>query len=32
MTGQPRHFLDLKDFSHDQLRVILDLAHASRAG
>lgn len=28
MTGQPRHFLDLKDFSHDQLRIILDLAHA----
>lgn len=31
MTGQPRHFLDLKDFSHDELRVILDLAHALKA-
>lgn len=28
MTGQPRHFLDLKDFSGAQLRTILDLAHA----
>lgn len=27
MTGQPRHFLDLKDFSLDTLRTILDLAH-----
>ncbi|WP_127144335.1 ornithine carbamoyltransferase [Pelagibacterium montanilacus] len=28
MTGQPRHFLDLKDFSLPTLRTILDLAHA----
>lgn len=27
MTGQPRHFLDLKDFAPEQLRRILDLAH-----
>ena len=26
-----RHFLDLKDFSHSQLRGILDLAHALKA-
>src|SRR5690554_565282 len=31
MTGQPRHFLDLKDFSHEELRAILDLAHALKA-
>ncbi len=27
MTGHPRHFLDLKDFTHEQLRAILDFAH-----
>jgi len=26
-TGQPRHFLDLDDFSVETLRAILDLAH-----
>lgn len=26
-TGQPRHFLDLDDFSSETLRSILDLAH-----
>ncbi|WP_196259885.1 ornithine carbamoyltransferase [Pelagibacterium limicola] len=31
MTGQPRHFLDLKDFSHEELRKILDFAHALKA-
>ncbi|GGA62841.1 ornithine carbamoyltransferase [Pelagibacterium lentulum] len=31
MTGQARHFLDLKDFSHETLRTILDLAHDIKA-
>ncbi|GHA31477.1 ornithine carbamoyltransferase [Devosia pacifica] len=31
MTGTPRHFLNLDDFTHEQLRGMLDMAHALKS-